>query len=130
MNVSAAPADQVGATGTGTPLAPFVDPFYSIDSAYYPNVDNWIATYPQNKKSPTTFSFNGRQASSTNWESLGFSQSSVKVTGSYAIFFTATYRENNQEVTKHITAEEAGSDLEITLTATGIGSYRVQPGNW
>jgi hypothetical protein len=108
----------------------FVSPFYSIASAYSANVDNWIATYPQNKKSPTKFSFNASQASSTNWENLGFSQSSVEVTGSYAIFFSATYRENNQEVTKHITAEQAGSDLEITLTATGVGSYGVQPGNW
>lgn len=130
MNVSACPANQVGAKTTGTPLATFVNPLYSIDATYSANVDNWIATYPQNLKSPIKFSFNASQASSTDWGSLGFSQDSVEVKGSYAIFFTATYYENNQEVTKHMTAEEAGSDLEITLTATGFGSYKVQPGNW
>lgn len=130
MNVSAASADQVGASSTGTPLAPFINPFYSIDSSYSANVDNWIATFAQNKKNPTNFSFSASDASRSDWSNLGFSQSSVEVTGSYAIFFSATYRENNQTVTKHITAEEAGSDLQVTLTTTGFGSYKVQPGKW
>ncbi|KAI9685687.1 MAG: hypothetical protein M1822_004247 [Bathelium mastoideum] len=130
MTCSPASANQVQVAQAGTAGASYLQPAYLVDSSYSANVDNWISTYAQNKNNPITLNFSASQASSQTWEELGFSSSSVSVTGSYCFFFSATFTENNTTVTKNITAEQAGSDLQITLTATGLGTYKVNPGKW
>ncbi|KAK7402435.1 hypothetical protein QQX98_011824 [Neonectria punicea] len=128
MECSTASADQIGAGQAGTANASFYNPTYQIDAQYAQQVDSWISTFPQNKKSPQAFTFKASDASKSSWSDLGYSNSSVQVTGSYCIFFSATFTENNTVVTKNLSAEELGSDLEVTITATGLGSFQITPG--
>lgn len=130
MMCSPSAANQIQSAQTGTAGAPYLMPAYQIDSQYAANVDNWIATYPQDSKNPITLTFDTTQSSSTNWQKMGFESSSVSVNASYCCFFSVTYTENKQRVTKNITAEEAGSSLSITMTATGMGTYKVSPAKW
>jgi hypothetical protein len=129
MTCSPASANQIAASQTGSAGPGYLNPAYTIDAQYSANVDNWISTFAQNKDKPASIIFKASDASNSSWENLGYSSSSVSVTGSYCIFFSATYTENNTTVTKHMTAEEAGSDMEITLTCTGISTYNLTPGN-
>ncbi|CAG7565813.1 unnamed protein product [Fusarium equiseti] len=130
MSCSSASADQIAAGQSGTPDASFQRPAYQIDAQYAQTVDNWIGTFAQNKGSPTKITFRASDASNTSWKELGYSNTNVQVTGSYCIFFSATFTENNTTVTKNVSAEEAGSDLEVSITATGLGTFQIQPGKW
>ena len=121
MDCSPASADQIAAGQAGTANATLCNPTYQIDAQYAQLVDSWIATFPQNKKSPKTFTFTASDASN--------SDNSVQVTGSYCIFFSATFTENNTVVTKNLSAEDLGSDLEVTITATDLGSFNITPGS-
>jgi hypothetical protein len=128
MECSLASADQVAAGQAGTANATIFNPTYQIDAQYAQQVDSFIATFSQNKDKPTKFTFKASDASRSSWSDLGYSNSSVRVTGSYCIFFSATYTENNTVVTKNLSAEELGSDLQVTITATGLGSFQITPG--
>lgn len=130
MLCSPASANQIQAAQTGTAGAPYLMPAYNIDSQYAANVDNWISTYPQNSKNPITMTFDASQSSSTNWSKLGFESTSVSVNASYCCFFRVSYTENNQRVTQTINADQAGSSMSVTITATGLGTYKVTPGKW
>lgn len=130
MTCSSASADQVSSGQAGTPGAPFERPAYTINAQYSQLVDSWIGTYPQNSKNPKKITFKASDAKSSSWENLGYSNTNVQVTGSYCIFFSATYTENNTIVTKDVTAEEAGSELEVTITATDVQTFTITPGNW
>jgi hypothetical protein len=130
MSCSPATADQISNGQAGTPGAAFERPAYKIDPQYSQSVDGWIKTFSQNSKNPKKITFTASDAESSSWEELGYSESNVQVTGSYCIFFSATYTENNKTVTKHMTAEEAGSELEVTITATDVGTFSLSPGNW
>ncbi|KAH7274921.1 hypothetical protein FSOLCH5_006306 [Fusarium solani] len=129
MDCSPASADQIAAGQAGTANATLCNPTYQIDAQYPQLVDSWIATFPQNKKSPKTFTFTASDAANSSWSELGYSNNSVQVTGSYCIFFSATFTENNTVVTKNLSAEELGSDLEVTITATDLGSFNITPGS-
>jgi len=129
MACSPAPADQIAAGQFGMPNPSFQKPLYQIESQFAQTVDNWVATFSQNKDSPTEITFNASDASNTSWEGLGYDDD-VEVTGSHCIFFSATFWENNEHVTKTVSAEEVGDDLEITITATGLGTFQIQPGQW
>ena len=130
MSCSPAPADQISAGQAGTPGASYLRPSYEINAQYTQLVDSWISTYAQNKTNPTSINFKISDSSSSSWKDLGFSSTNVQVTGSYCIFFSATFTENNTVVTKNVSAAECGSDLELTITATSIGSFDISPGKW
>ncbi|KAI8302262.1 hypothetical protein K4K59_000600 [Colletotrichum sp. SAR11_240] len=130
MTCSSASADQISSGQAGNPGAPFERPAYTISAQYPQLVDGWINTYPQNSKNPTKITFKASDAKSSSWKDLGYSNTDVQVTGSYCIFFSATYTENNTIVTKNFTAEEAGSELEVTITATDFQIFPITPGNW
>ncbi|EXF84414.1 hypothetical protein CFIO01_02729 [Colletotrichum fioriniae PJ7] len=123
-------ADQISSGQAGTPDAPLERPAYTIPAQYPQVVDGWINTFTQNSKTPTTITFKASDASSSSWQDLGHSNDTVRVTAPYCIFFSATYTENNVTVTKNVTAEEAGAELEVTITATGFQSFPITPGNW
>lgn len=129
MDCSPASADQIAAGQAGTANATLCNPTYEIDAQYAQLVDSWISTFPQNKNSPKTFTFKASDASNSSWSDLGYSNTSVQVTGSYCIFFSATFTENNTVVTKNLSAQELGSDLEVTITATDIGTFNITPGS-
>lgn len=129
MSCSSATADQIAGQAPNPP-APFERPTYTIDDQYPQLVDSWIKAFPQTSKNPNTITFKASDASSSSWSDLGYSNTDVQVTGSHCIFFSATYTENNATITKHVTAEEAGSDLEVTITATDAQTMTVSPGNW
>ncbi|RSL82843.1 hypothetical protein CEP51_004899 [Fusarium floridanum] len=129
MECSPASADQIAAGQTGKSNASFTNPTYEITSQYPQLVDSWISTFPQNSKNPKKFTFKSSDASSSSWSDLGFSNSSVSVTGSYCIFFSATYTENHSVVTKTLSAEDLGSDMEVSVTATDFQAVQVTPGS-
>jgi hypothetical protein len=129
MACSTASADQIAAGQLGMTNLSFTRPLYQIDSQYAQTVDNWVATFSQNKDSPTEITFNASDASGSSWDELGFDDD-VEVIGSYCTFFSATFWEDNETVTKTVSAEEVGDDLEITITATGLGTFQIQPGKW
>ncbi|KAI8269951.1 hypothetical protein K4K58_012854 [Colletotrichum sp. SAR11_239] len=130
MTCSPASADQISSGQAGTPGAPYERPAYTISAQYSQLVQSWIGTYAQNSKNPKTITFKASDAKSSSWKDLGYSNTNVQVTGSYCIFFSATYTENNTIVTKNVTAEEAGSELEVTITATDFQIFPISPGNW
>ncbi|CAI0650207.1 unnamed protein product [Colletotrichum noveboracense] len=130
MTCSPASADEISSGQAGTPSATFERPAYTIDAQYSQSVDGWIDTYDENSEYPTEITFKASDAVSSSWEELGHSDTNVQVTGSYCNFFSATYNENNTIVTKTVTAEEAGSELEVTITATDFQTFSITPGNW
>ncbi|OBS29442.1 hypothetical protein FPOA_03378 [Fusarium poae] len=130
MSCSNASADQIASGQAGTPGAPFERPSYNLNGQYSQTVDGWINTFSQNSKNPKKITFTAKDAQSSSWADLGYSNTNVQVTGSYCIFFSATFVENNQTVTKNVTAEEAGAELEVTLTATDFQTFTINPGNW
>ncbi|EWG44669.1 hypothetical protein FVEG_05674 [Fusarium verticillioides 7600] len=130
MTCSPASADQIAAGQAGTPGAAFERPAYTINAQYPQLVDSWIGTYAQNSKNPKKITFKASDSKSSSWKDLGYSNTNVQVTGSYCIFFSATYTENNTIVTKNVTAEEAGADLEVTITATDVQTFTINPGTW
>lgn len=121
-------ANQIAAQQAGNNAGSYLSPAYDIQSSYSQNVDNWIATYSQNLKSPTFFTFSTSDSSNESWEKLGFKETSVQVDGSYCIFFRATYQQNGKTVTREVSAAEAGSSLSVKVTCTGLGTYTVNPG--
>ncbi|KAF4783504.1 hypothetical protein HER10_EVM0010722 [Colletotrichum scovillei] len=130
MTCSSASADQISSGQAGTPGAPLERPAYTITSQYPQVVNGWIDTFTQNSKTPTTITFKASDASSSSWQDLGYSNDTVQMTRPDCIFFSATYTENYETVTKTVTAEEAGSDLEVTITVTDFQSFPIAPGNW
>lgn len=130
MTCSSAATDQKTSGQAGTPPGSYQRPAYTIAAQYPQTVDSWIQTFPQDSKKPTTITFKASDASSSSWQELGYSNDTVQVTGSYSIFFSATYTENGATVTKNVTAEEAGADLEVTITATHAQSFAITPGSW
>ncbi|KAJ4123177.1 hypothetical protein NW768_009705 [Fusarium equiseti] len=130
MACSTASADQIASGQLEMHNQSFQKPLYQIDSHYARAVDSWVATFSQNKDSPTEITFNPSDASNSSWEELGYDDDNVEVTESYCIFFSATFWEDNERVTKTVSAEEVGDDLEITLTTTGLGMFQIQPGKW
>ncbi|KXH34358.1 hypothetical protein CSIM01_00269 [Colletotrichum simmondsii] len=130
MTCSPASADQIASGQAGTPGAPFERPAYTIPAQYSQLVQSWINTYAQNSKNPKTITFKASDAASSSWKDLGYSNTNVQVTGSYCIFFSATFTENNTIMTKNVTAEEAGAELEVTITATDFQSFPIAPGKW
>ncbi|KAF4339516.1 hypothetical protein FBEOM_6578 [Fusarium beomiforme] len=130
MACSTASADQIGAGQAGTAVGTFAMPAYMTDPQYGGIVDGWIATYPQNKKNPKTFTFTTSDASKSSWSELGYSESDVEVTDYYCCFFSVTYYEHDETVTKNFSAEEYKSEMEITITATDIGTFKIEPGKW
>lgn len=125
MTCSSSVADQI-ASGSG---GSFLRPAYNIESTYAPTVDDWVSSFAQNKGNPTEITFNASDASDSSWDELGYDDD-VEVTGSYCTLFSATFDEDGETVTKTVSAEEAGDDLEITVTATSLGTFQIQPGQW
>ena len=101
---------------------------YNLPNEYTTVVNDWIDTFEEKKKTPTTISFKASDASKTDWSDLKFDESQISVTGSYALFFRASYTENNQTIVKEISAKEAGSDLSISLTCTGFKTFPITQG--
>ena len=117
-------------TGGSRTLSKYLRPTYTIDSSYAQLADTWIASFSQKKKSPASFPFSAADSSSTSWSDQGFKDTDVSVKGSYAIFFSATYTENNKTVTKNISAEDASSEIVATVTMTDHALFTISSGKW
>lgn len=125
MTCSSLAADQIASGNSGS----FQRPTYIIESKYASTVDDWVSSFAQNKNNPTEITFNASDASNSSWDELGYDDD-VEVTGSYCTLFSATFDENGETVTKVVSAEETGDDLEITVTATSLDTFQIQPGQW
>lgn len=134
MPCSTAPANWIASVAHGAPLPPPPTnslAAYDIPTQYAQDVDTWTKTYPQNVKSPQKIELTMSDFASSAWSQLGFSDSNTTVNGSAFCFFTATYTEHMQTVSKQMSLSEAGADCKITLTYTSAASYNVNPStNW
>ena len=107
-------------------------PAYRIQDTYTTTVADWKARYndPSFKAGTKVIEFSSSNREKKNWSDLGFSEDKVQVSGSYSVFFSATYTSNNKQVTEYVSAQEAGSSLQITIKARGYEVFSVTPGKW
>ena len=129
----AADASAIDVTHGGVPTnGQYFVPAYRIQDTYTGAVADWKTRFndPSFKAGAKTISFSAEESASKDWSNLGFTENDVHASGSYSIFFSATYTSNEKQVTEYVSAHEAGSGLRITIKARGYDVFTVTPGKW
>ncbi|KAF5564748.1 hypothetical protein FPHYL_4605 [Fusarium phyllophilum] len=101
-------------------------PTYTIESSYRDTVGNWIRDAGGENKLNLTFNIN--DAKSENWDKFGFAN--VNANPGFTCFFKASYTQDHQMKEDFITAQKAGSELSVQLSAAEAGVFTVKPGDW
>ena len=127
MKCAGIEANKIAAKEAGTPRTYF-RPSYTISSEYADNVGRWIQDAPSKKASPKTLFFSAKD--SQGWSNLGFSSSDMSKAGEYAQFCKANFNNHPSAPNEYMSAETAGPELSITITAGDLGIFAVSPGQW
>ncbi|KAG5758281.1 hypothetical protein H9Q72_013586 [Fusarium xylarioides] len=101
-------------------------PTYTIESSYRDAVSNWIRDAGGENKLNLTFNIN--DAKSENWDKFGFAN--VNANTGFTCFFKASYTQDHQMKEDFITAQEAGSELSVQLSAAEAGVFTIKPSDW
>ncbi|KAF5661258.1 hypothetical protein FCIRC_11900 [Fusarium circinatum] len=104
----------------------FLRPTYTIENSYSDTASNWIRDAGGENKLSLTFNIN--DAKSENWDKFGFAN--VNANSGFTCFFKASYTQDHQMKEELITAQEAGSELSVQLSAAEAGVFTVKPGDW
>ncbi|KAI1049698.1 hypothetical protein LB505_011865 [Fusarium chuoi] len=104
----------------------FSRPTYTIENSYTETVGNWIRDAGGENKLNLTFNIN--DAKSENWDKFGFVN--VNANSPFAYFFKASYTQDHQIKEDFITAQEAGSEISVQLSAAEASVFTVKPGEW
>lgn len=102
-------------------------PKYNVASSLKDSVDNWnnaVAT------GGSSVSFGVADSHSVDWPSLGLSELNASSQFNSCDLFRVQYTVGGQLKEERLTAQEAGSDLKITITAADFGAFAISPGDW
>ena len=127
MKCAGVETNKIAAKEPSTPST-YLRPSYSISSQYADNVGRWIQDAPSKKESPKTISFTAKDGQL--WSNLGFSSPDMSRANEYAQFCKANFNNAHGMPNEYMSAETAGSELSITITATDLGIFAVTPGQW
>lgn len=102
-------------------------PKYNVASSLKDSVDNWNSIAVAGGPS---VSFGVADSRSVDWQSLGLSDINTDFQFSSGGFFKVRYTVGSLLKEEHLTAQEAGSELKITITAAEVGTFAISPGDW
>ncbi|USW55588.1 hypothetical protein Slin15195_G089070 [Septoria linicola] len=129
MPVVDLPADKMGDGTLPEGAAKIFRPTYSISSTYADTVENWIGQAGSQDHVDASITYDLASAKSSKWSDVGISEWSAGANAGYG-FFQARFTVNGKEVVEQISASQAGSELSVKVSATGIASFEVKPGAW
>lgn len=102
-------------------------PKYNLASSLKDSVDNWNSAAEAGRSS---VSFGIADSRSADWQSLGLSELNASSQFNSCDLFRVQYNVGGQLKEERLTAQEAGSDLKMTITAADFGTFSISPGDW